>query len=316
MALAGWVCSCLWCFPVGLDWMLLLRGDRRSSSGARRVLSLACHLTWLVAAGLALPLVRADATLISLINLTEAEQQPGGEGELSDLASMQVCTLQNLSPTWWPHVLLGMWVITAGFNLAVYSIGTFCTADHTPRVVFERHRLRAMQIAAAFGLLQPPSAALFWYLLEDGIGDGSSSGTSSSIPGRAPPLVVSLWAIFAGVPLQGALNALAYFWHEPGALTALCASALSLCDARATSTARLNHGGGSQPSLHHHDSRFVHFRREDVEGGGNEQEANGDDVVNRVLAEERQSVPFRLVLMLVPVAIVILFFALVVGMHV
>ena len=35
IAMAGWVCTFLWCFPIGLDWLLLMRGDLRSAGGAR-----------------------------------------------------------------------------------------------------------------------------------------------------------------------------------------------------------------------------------------------------------------------------------------
>ena len=306
IAMAGWVCTFLWCFPIGLDWLLLMRGDLRSAGGARRTLSVACHLTWFVAAGLALPIVRAHYSLTPLVNQTVGADDPAaGTDALAALSSMHVCVAESMQPTWWPHVIMAVWLASMCFSVGVYSFGLRATVVETPRVVWERHRMRAVQITAASLIMQPPSASMFWLLLD----------------GRQPPLFLSLWAIFGGVAAQGALNAVAYFWHEPGTLSALLCGVLlrssssggGVCGGACVDVCG---AGGAVQQLQHTDSRFVHFRREDVEGSSSAAAArSGDAVVDRVLAEDRIAVPFRLGFLLVPVAIVGAFLALVVALH-
>lgn len=294
-ALIGWVCTFLWYFPVGIDWILLMRGNRRSASGARRLLSHACHLTWLVALGLALPLVRAQYSLTPLFNST-ASGASGQASALVALSSMHLCRLQSIQPTWWPVVVMAVWAAAACFSVGVYTAGMRQAAEETPRIVWARHRVRAMQLAAGFVVLQPPSAALFWMLLD----------------GQQPPAFLCLWGIFAGAAVQGAINALSYFWNEPGALSALCCGVLLY---PCSDTGCLGGDSDVVQQLHHADSRFVHFRREDIEGRAAPLRG-AEDIVQRVLAEDQKSVPFRMLLMVVPVAALGIFFGLVVALHV
>ena len=290
LALAGWVASFLWCWPLGLDWLLLMTGARRGSGNTRRALSYACHLTWVAAAALALPLVRANALPA---NATATAGFAIDDAIAAAAAALPSCTLSELAPSWWPWVLAGAWAATYIFNVVVYLACGSRHAESTPRVVSERHRRRARCFALAFCTLQPPTALNFWYVVAGGCGGDASSGGIS-----APPLL-ALWAAFLGVTWQGAFTALTHAWHEPLILAAVSGAACRDCAGR---------DGGGAP-LAHADSRFVHFEESFLSNArDHEGSAEATEVVRRVLEAERQAVeadvPFRLALCLLPAGLV------------
>jgi hypothetical protein len=284
VALAGWVASFLWCWPISIDWILLMRGDHRSQGTARRTLSRMCHLTWFAAAGLALPLLRSyEAHLVPVTNTSALESAECARGEGADEPPVLcVCHLDQLRPSWWPYVLATSWCCTVAFTICAHAL---CSSEDTPRVVGYRHRRRALTLAVSFCTLQAPAALLFWNLWS-GPGEG------------APALLLGIWSIFAGVPWQGASVGIAFAWNEPTVRAAL----LRWC-----------RRGGDFDEPHHFaraDSRFVHFERVI-----SEQEAHVHRALNLEESEGDPDAQFRFASVVLSIVIISVFFGLLLLLH-
>ena len=335
LSLAGWVASLLWALPICCDWLLLMQGDRRSHQGSRRVLSHACHVVWLLAAGLALPLIRADAQLVMLnaslaagddaifgfqagdqfadgaitaaVGASSSSAAAAGASLDMGAWSLPVCTLSGLTPSWWRYVL-GATIGSALLLPAIaYAVGLWQARGHTPLVVWARHSTRTPLMTFASLILQPPTAAFYWYLL--------SSPNAPSPPSALPML--ALWGLLLGAPWQGAVNAFTHALHEPTLRPSWPTSCRCMEEAECTRSTQ-----ASLPQLAHADSRFVHF--EEAGSGAlahpESSEGEADAMVAQALAEvdaadAAADLPFRWAIGIVLIALVALGFGLVLVMH-
>ena len=99
LSAAAWLGSFLWSLPLALDWLMLMSGAQRSSGGARRFLSRACHLTWLVAALMGLPVVRSKS---EPLNGTAVPSDPSPFAPFDAAArALPRCALHTPSPSWY-----------------------------------------------------------------------------------------------------------------------------------------------------------------------------------------------------------------------
>ena len=337
-ALACWLASWLWHCSLACDWLLLLQGDRRSGSGVRRALSLACHLLWPLAVAMALPLLRTRAEPVTLAPPTR----------------LPCCALRldALAPRWWPWALAAVLGSIALSSTAAYACTLHRAATAMPRVVWDRHRRHAACMHLSLLVLQPASAALFAAsLTHDRDGAAAAAAGGSSVPSVPPfaPGWLALWVACAGAPWAAAWQGgVALVWHlsrlpgaqrrvsEPSACgmlggpMSMCGLLLGCgggsegepcrrgggcccCCAMLAAATDAEHGWHTEGTvgLTHMDSRFVHFasRRSD------EEERADVALVRRALEEEREAVPFRLALGLVPAALGALGLGLVLALH-
>ena len=271
--LVAFIATFLWSWPIGIDWLLLMTGERRGSGAARRFLAIACHCTWLVAAGLGLPIVRSDA---AYYNISSSADSP-----LTNAAThLPTLIFTSITPSWWPSLLVALWLATTVFNLLVFVLGWSCSssASTVPKVVAARHKQRALCTAVAFFALQPPTALMGYYALH-------------SAPDTPAPSLLLLWSAMLGVPWMGCIHSVLCIMHEPNLRSALRGWWACCC------------GSNNGPvELTHADSRFVHFERP-AGLTAEAEEAEADLLVRRVLNAEGEPT-FRMALILLPAGLV------------